>query len=188
MSEIDDMAEFMEERLNEDEAAAEAASSGHPNPESRGGTWQVVGDRHIRYGLPEGMDAVSETDEIAAWLRAQAEADIEAAGKATPGPWKDDGSPACMVFQPAAPRGIAWCSNARPDEDLANSAHIARHDPLTETARAESVLAVLKLYDLAVTVAEAKAGPAKSAEIMRLVIRDLAAGYRHREGYQESWA
>jgi hypothetical protein len=69
VSEIDDMAEFMEERLNEDEAAAEAASSGHPNPESRGGTWQVVGDRRIRYnnGCGETVTAVDVTGGPCMW-------------------------------------------------------------------------------------------------------------------------
>lgn len=154
---------------------------------------------------------MSETDEIAAWLRAQADADIEAAGKATPGPWKDDGSPACMVFQPAAPRGIAWCSNARPDEDLANSAHIARHDPQTETARAESVLGVVHLYEQTAALvrepptvtaprwpgAESQPGMISARDyldarrelaVLGPAVRLLAAGYRHREGYKESWA
>lgn len=139
---------------------------------------------------------MTEVDEIAAWLRAQAEADIEAAGKATPGPWhsrnlgrhdlgavirKTGETPVARV-----PVGPAL-GTFEGGHGAADSAHAARHDPLTETARAESVLAVLKLYDVAVTVAEAKAGPAKSAEIMRLVVRDLAAGYRHREGFEAGW-
>lgn len=160
---------------------------------------------------------MSETGEIAAWLRAQAVADIEAAGKATPGPWKDDGSPARMVFQPAGTRGVAWCSNARPDEDLANSAHIARHDPLTETERAQSVLAVLDLYEQTLAIVEqlpltvppagvpavlrpgltpGQAGISardyldakRELAVLEPVVRMLAAGYRHREGYKEPWA
>jgi hypothetical protein len=69
VSEYDDMAAFMEERLDEEEAAAEAASSGHPNPESRGGTWQVVGDRHIRYdnGCGETVTAVDVTGGPCMW-------------------------------------------------------------------------------------------------------------------------
>lgn len=69
MSEADEMAAFAEERLGEDEAAAEAASSGHPNPESRDGTWQVVGDRHIRYdnGCGETVTAVDVTGGPCMW-------------------------------------------------------------------------------------------------------------------------
>jgi hypothetical protein len=142
---------------------------------------------------------VSETDEIAAWLRAQAVADIGVAGTATPGPWKDDGSPACMVFQPAGTRGVAWCSNGRHGEDLANSAHIARHDPLTEATRAWSVLAVLDDRDRTAAIAgpvECPQGEAAARDyldarrelaVLDQVVRLLAHGYQHRKGFKERW-
>lgn len=125
-------------------------------------------------------------DEIAAWLRAQAEADIKAAGVATDGPWEIDGSAirgAARSYSGGKPRDVLVVKHTWRQE----AEHVIRHDPRTEAARAESVLAVLRLYDVAVTVAEAKAGPAKSAEVLRLVVRDLAAGYRFREGFKEEW-
>lgn len=49
MEALTDIVDFLNARLDEDEAAAEAASSGHPSPESRDGNWQVVGRRNVRY-------------------------------------------------------------------------------------------------------------------------------------------
>lgn len=73
--------------------------------------------------------------------------------------------------------------------------HITRHDPRTETARAESVLAVLGEYEAAVTVMESQrvrpegVGPGVFACVRTLhrTVRLLAWGYRSREEYKETW-
>jgi hypothetical protein len=97
---------------------------------------------------------VSETDEIAAWLRKQAEVDL---AKATAPTY------ACELLPPWA-RGM-----------LSDGARDARSAG-DEAARAESV-----------TVERAGAGPPKPAEVLRIVVRQLACGYRHREGYRTEW-
>lgn len=60
--------------------------------------------------------------------------------------------------------------------------------PRTEAARAESVLAVLDLYEKAVG-AEASDLLLRdlSALTLRRVVRLLAWGYRHREGWKQEW-
>lgn len=154
---------------------------------------------------------MTETDEIAAWLREQAEADLEAAGKATPGPWaapvrEVNGG---VVFSLSYPEGANGYVGGVPvlSEDERRSwsdqEHIARHDPLTETARAESVLAVLDDYAATMAVKdsiEAKLAAGKNPgpnagylEALRelvvydSVVRLLAAGYRYREGFNPGW-
>lgn len=144
---------------------------------------------------------MSEIDEVAAWLRSQAEADLAAAGAATPGPWEFEGDdPTDDELYSTRDEGrlptVAWTR----DRAVANGRHMERHDPLTEAARAESVLAVLDDYAATLAVkerAEAKLragedpGPnAGYLEALRelavygSVLRRLASGYRHREGYK----
>lgn len=113
---------------------------------------------------------MSEIDEMAAWLRVQAEADIAKAQAATPGRWVTgggrDGEPRWMpldyVHAPDyRPEGFSrgqhvgdcivadggmgpWAVHVRGSGfPVGNARHIAAHDPPTETSRAESVLAVL---------------------------------------------
>lgn len=185
---------------------------------------------------------MSETDEIAAWLRAQAEADLAAAKIISDGgfePERWDTWPPGQVNPPSDP-GSAGVSAAigqedvytsgwvqirawdheigsEPDEDPAPGAvpvlaelgrrqfdHVIRHDPRTEAARAESVLAVLDDYVATLAVKEGTEAKLRAGEepgpnagyldalrelaIYGSVVRLLAAGYRHREGYKESWA
>jgi len=51
---MDELAAFLAARLDEDEAAAKAAGEDHVCPDARGGHWQDVGDRHVRYGNGSG--------------------------------------------------------------------------------------------------------------------------------------
>lgn len=144
---------------------------------------------------------MSETDEIAAWLRSQAEADIEAAGKATPGPWAPEEPLLTDVVTSALLGRVADCSvgTGYRAQSLPDARHIARHDPLTEKARAESVLAVIDDYeaadgfDLEEGVHDGRDYDERErdeavAGALDGVIRLLAAGYRFREGWKESWA
>jgi hypothetical protein len=142
--------------------------------------------------------------EIAAWLKAQAEADKAAAGAATPGPWEfDDGDTDGEVFETEDCHPVAYCRSGgdwrHPDaisRTDANGRHVALHDPRTEAARAESVLLVIGEYEVAALTFEAsreKPGgvPESIYGLVRglgRVVRLLAWGYRHREGYQQGWA
>jgi hypothetical protein len=146
--------------------------------------------------------AVSGEDEIAAWLRGQAEADIRAAAAATSGPWEFEGDDPTddELFTvcedgPAARFGdtVAWVRGG--NRNVANGQHMERHDPLTETARAESVLAVLGAYETAWSLAEKSWDREESdqplydqARALRRAVRLLAYGYRYRDGYKEEWA
>lgn len=133
-------------------------------------------------------------DEIAAWVRRQAEEDLAAAGEATPGPWEFEGDdPTDDELYSAHDENllptVAWTR----DRQVANGRHMERHDPPTEAARAESVLAILDLYDATLT-ADGSAGPGERLVIdgrvsaLSRTVRLLAWGYRRRDGYKaEEW-
>jgi hypothetical protein len=147
-------------------------------------------------------------EEIAEWLRGQAEEDIARAGAATPGPWEfegddptddelftvHDGEHGDLVGDLVAyTRGTL--RRGTEGRQVANGRHMERHDPLTETARAESVLAVLDAYEAARKLAEAAweqedeaaHSLGDQARALGRAVRLLAYGYRHREGGQETW-
>lgn len=138
-------------------------------------------------------------DECAAWLRGQAEADVKAAGNATPGPWEFEGDDPTDDELWTAHDGehgdqvgnvVAYVRGR--DRTVANGRHMERHDPRTEAARAESVLAVLDLYAATLT-ADGSAGPGGRLVIdgrlsaLHRTVRLLAYGYRYREGWQKTW-
>jgi hypothetical protein len=133
---------------------------------------------------------------MSVWLREQAEADLSAAKAATPGPWEFEGDDPTddEVFDVPHCRPVAFTrGDAR---QVANGQHIARHDPLTEAARAESVLAVVREYEAAALIFDANrerpggAGHSVFGLVRGLqrVMRLLALGYRYREGYRQEWA
>lgn len=180
---------------------------------------------------------MSEVGEIAAWLRAQAEADLAAAriisdGGFEPERWdtwpprqvNPPGDPVSADVSAAIGQDAAYSSGwvqirawdhvigGEPDEDPSPGAvpvlaevgrrefeHVIRHDPRTEAARAKSVLAVLDDYTVTAAIANPPECPQgeiagrdyldAKREVAALdhVVRLLAAGYRHREGYKESW-
>ena len=153
---------------------------------------------------------MSEAGEIAAWLRKQAEADIEAAEASAPGPWileEETGGfgPVAWISMPfghpAVPGATCGLTRYMPlgAQDAETARHIARHDPLTETARAESVLAVLDDYERTAVIANPPECPQGETagcdyldalrELAALdhVVRLLAYGYRRREGFKEEW-
>lgn len=123
-------------------------------------------------------------DEIAAWLRAQAEADLARAQAATPGEWAAlDGGVMSIEDETQWPVSITQSRR-----DRADRVHIAAHDPRTEVARAESVLAVLDAYETGRKLAEAAwEQDGDWVRGLRRAVRLLAYGYRHREGYEEGW-
>ena len=172
------------------------------------------------------MGGVTETDEIAAWLRVQAEADIAKAAAATPGRWAAgggrDGEPRwlpldCVTAPDYRPPGFSqgqhvadciiadggmgpWAADLRGSGFPAgNARHIAAHDPPTETARAESVLAVLDDRERTAAIASPAECPQgeiagrdyldalRELAVLDRVVRLLAYGYRRREGWKEAW-
>jgi hypothetical protein len=133
-------------------------------------------------------------EEIAAWLRKQAEEDKAAAERATDGPWSIDGMTVrgtTRAYSGAREGEVLVIAHTWPQE----SGHITRHDPRTEGARAESVLAVLGEYDAAVAVINAGLasgmgvgpGGTATAKALRRTVGLLARGYRFRPGYDERW-
>ena len=148
---------------------------------------------------------MTEVGEVAAWLRKQAEADIKAAAEATPGPWEFEGDDptddelfAAGEDSPAARFGDVVAYVRGGDRNVANGRHMERHDPRTEIARAESVLAVVAEYERHASAfgASVKAGRTVQGSIgVRLTVRTsghdvrlLAFGYRRREGWRPEWA
>ena len=139
-------------------------------------------------------------DECAAWLRAQAEADIKAAGEATPGPWEfegDDPTDDELFTTHEDSRRARFgdtVAYVRGRSHVANGRHMERHDPRDAAARAESVLSVLDEYEakwkLAVEAWERDEGAHAlydQARTLKRTVRKLAYGYRFREGYEEAW-
>ena len=131
-----------------------------------------------------------------AWLRQVIEGDKAAAVAATPGPWAfegdditdddlysvHDGEHGDLVGQTVA---------FTRDRQVENGEHMARQNPLNVIADCEAKLAILDFCALAAVIAAAEPsllGPAHSkAAVLELVLRDLASGYRHREGYADHW-
>jgi Family of unknown function (DUF6221) len=114
-------------------------------------------------------------DEIAAWLREQAEADIKTAGRSGE-----------TYFSESLPQ---WARDMLPGKAW------AARDAQDKAARAESVLAVLGDYETTRRLAEAaweqEAGAHSlydQARALRRTVRKLAYGYRRREGWRPEWA
>ena len=114
---------------------------------------------------------MSETDGIAAWLRAEAEADIEAAGKATPGPWEFEGDDLTddelfTVHEDDSGREVRYGDTVAyvrgGDRNVANGHHMERHDPLTEISKRgrSRLLAVLDDYARTAAIAHPAGVPA----------------------------
>lgn len=146
-------------------------------------------------------------DEIAAWLRKQAEADKAAAealiGDGWTGMWRIDryGAVHDCGFGEELLKGVvhdraSWRSVdvAKVRRAQAEAAHVKIHEPAGEVARAESVLAVLDDYETAWKLAEAAweqedeaaHSLGDQARTLKRTVRRLAYGYRHREGYKEA--
>jgi uncharacterized protein DUF6221 len=113
------------------------------------------------------------TAELVAWLNAQLDDDERVARAATPGPWQwvelggrvklalvADGRPWQMVLPSATP-------DVYPQ--VADAAHIARHDPTRVLADIAAKRAILPY-------------------LADRVLRHLATAYADRPGYQPEWA
>jgi hypothetical protein len=123
-------------------------------------------------------------DEITAWLRAQAEGDKAAALKLA----AERGSRERGVRWTGTPEGLAaWEREWRERKAGSPLGRLALDLPEV-IARAESVLAVLDEYggadgfDLPEGVSEGR------DYALGCVVRLLAYGYRHREGWRPEWA
>lgn len=145
---------------------------------------------------------MSEEDEIAAWLRRQAEADWRAAMPErvpclAPVPsveWRAEGT---RVTDGAGAQ-VAVFRTAR------EAAHAARQSPEAALGAAHAVLAVLDDYAATLAVKESCEAKLRAGEklppnsgyleayrelaVYRSVVRRLAHGYRHRDGHQPGWA
>jgi hypothetical protein len=125
---------------------------------------------------------VSEEDEIAAWLRAQAEGDRAAALKLA----AERGGQERGVRWTGTPEGLAaWEREWRGRKAASPSGRLALDLPEV-IARAESVLAVHDLFGPVIGdgVNFALGEQARAEDGIRL----LAYGYRHREGWRPEWA
>ena len=121
-------------------------------------------------------------DEIAAWLRAQAEGDKAAALKLA----AERGSQERGVRWTGTPEGLAaWEREWRERKAASPLGRLALDLPEV-IARAESVLAVLDLFEPVIGdgVNFALGEQARAEDGIRL----LAYGYRHREGWRPEWA
>jgi len=130
------------------------------------------------------------SDDLAAWLRAEIEADKRAASvkvirlrwTADPEPWEaaatgivdEQGGPVAAVIGDYAAR------------------HILRQQPLSTIARCDAELAILRERDAAADMFGGARGPDGGGVFGALraldhAVRLLADGYRHRDGYREEW-
>lgn len=143
--------------------------------------------------------------EAVAWLRSQIEGDkaaAEAAHRAGEGHWwrcttsdvHGTNRPVGALYggQPAYDADgevfggttIVVYDEGRPTDE--QFAHIALHDPQDVIADCEAKLAILDECDLLLKVGIAypdEAGPESATRIVRL----MAQGYRHRDGYTQHW-
>ena len=147
------------------------------------------------------------------WLREQVTQRLELARRAdTGGRWEADrhyDALYCVDMKPSAgpvasTEDLREASLGLPEmHDFENprflwactfqARHMALNDPQDVIARCEAELAIL---DLCTSAIEAGAIPdgatwsddAAGAEVGTVVLRLLASGYRHREGYAEHWA
>jgi hypothetical protein len=128
--------------------------------------------------------------DLAAFYAARLDED-EAAAKAAAGPeWLEDGSPSLAVFarqwsegdRPGV-RGIAWCSNGY-DDDRANMAHIARHDPARVLREVGAGRAILELHKPDRDPADQWYGHDVRCEECGGITGSAASGER---GFQRSW-
>lgn len=146
-------------------------------------------------------------DDMVVWLGVQLDADEQAAKAATPGPWSSDPTgTVCAdvdlepdgsggeILPPGGPREVAECyRDERVGERGANADHIARHDPsavLADVAAKKAIVdncaTEIRHVDrrLAAGLPVALACSGFALQTLKM----LAAGYRHRDGYDEGWA
>jgi hypothetical protein len=134
---------------------------------------------------------------MAAWLRAQVEAD-KAAALAV----RDNSAPWEGRWQPRGTHGLetynGWpLAIAGPrfgDFRPGVLEHIAIHDPRDVIADCDAKLAVLDLCERVIRDDAEDHDDCGAADswtgfaVARLTVQLLASGYRHRDGWQEEWA
>jgi hypothetical protein len=131
--------------------------------------------------------------EMIAWLREQIEGDKAAAGTATPGPWAPDKPWLADVVVSGLLGPVADCAvgTGYRAQSLEDARHIARHDPNEVIADCDAKLALLEShYDYRGVCPRCFDWENKPVQRERFpceVIRLLAQGYQHRDGYRDEW-
>lgn len=128
--------------------------------------------------------------ELITWLRAQIEADKEAAQYAqvvAPGIWwhNHDDAPGIIYTEEGGELLRA------PEEHRPLTEHLVRHEPQEVIARCDAGLALLDHYremcDLLDPTTSARQEYILAEGAVRRAVTLLAQGYRHRDGYREEW-
>lgn len=142
-------------------------------------------------------------NEMITWLRACLDDDEKAAKAATKGPWRHNPDkhwrkPGTAEFEEsvfAGPAGDAATSVAGtgPSDDpqsMADAAHIARHDPAAVLEDIRMKRDLLDEYE-AVAHLDTDQPPTEyahgRARGLGEAVKTIAAAYRHRPGFKESW-
>jgi hypothetical protein len=131
------------------------------------------------------------TGDMTAWLRAQVEADKAAAELAARegSQWKQD-DPQHYPGAISSLGGPVVYDEGAPDEHQA--AHIVIHDPRDKIADCDAKLRLLDEYEARENDVVLMLGPECERQRqwsgLRLAVRLLASGYRHRDGWQEGWS
>lgn len=132
--------------------------------------------------------------EMIAWLHAQILADKAAADAATPGPWhaeihrhRHTKVPVLFEVHPVAElegNGDGGVQTA------ADAEHIARHDPADVIADCDAKLAILAEYERIAASLAAYTNPGNAGAYMaaQTMVKLVAQGYRHRDGWRKEWA
>jgi hypothetical protein len=161
--------------------------------------------RHSRED--QGM---TDTNDLAPWLREQIAEDRAAALMATSGPWRHDpqkcwrkpGTAWCEEAVFAGPPGadavcIAGTGECDDPQSMIDARHIARHDPRTVLAQCDAHEAILEEHwdvnegDCATCVTGHWGYPTHGGSSPQRfpckTVRILALAYQHRPGYLEEW-
>lgn len=142
------------------------------------------------------------TDDKVAWLGVQLDADEQAAKAATPGPWGISNSEMLGILQldHFADGSIKYGDDVveaiGPETDpaaVANAEHIARHDPAAVLADIAAKRAIVDGCAAEIRHADGRIAAGLPAnmvcsEFALRTLKLLAAGYRHRDGYEAGWA
>jgi hypothetical protein len=132
--------------------------------------------------------------DLATWLLDRIAEDEAVARAADPGPWKGDTSvkSVCVVFD----RDGEWITNVVGrqiprglvafDQDVPNTAHIARHDPARVLAECAAKRRIVNAWLLAESYTGSEVNDALFHGLDR-TLRLLALPYAACDGYDPSW-
>lgn len=134
---------------------------------------------------------MSDVAEMVAWLRREIEADKAAALAAVAPPWS--AFIAGSLMSGAPPNDEEFCAvfGEEFEPDDATARHIARHDPQDVIADCDAKLQIVR--ELSTVTLWNWPSPADGSvpmeyvEALRHVLKLLAQGYRHRDGWKDEW-